>query len=972
MLRQRSGWSVGIRATVRRLTTKSAPKNEIKYTSTIYLPKTKFAARLSAEKRAEVEGQLRKNCLNELYCWNRGALPAEREFTLHDGPPYANGDLHMGHAVNKILKDLILKHKIISGTRVHYVPGWDCHGLPIELKALEAFNRKKSKTSEKDQNSVFHIRETARRFALDTITKQKSAFESWGITGAWNDSVQGYYRTLDPSYIRSQLRLFHELYQRKLIYRDLKPVYWSPSSQSALAEAELEYDEAHKSPSLYLKLTLENSGSRCAAIEQLRLNGSDVYAVVWTTTPWTLPANQAICYNPALEYSLVRSSSGDVLLIGKDLTDYLAQQLETTLSVLQTIPGTELHSLRYHHPLQPAELLPFLPAAHVKAEKGTGLVHTAPAHGPEDFLVCLEQQIPVKSLIDEHGLYNEDAPQFLVRKYALTEGNEMVTKKLANATLKLSTIEHSYPIDWRTKQPVMLRASNQWFINTNTLKQEALDAVKTVEIYPRTSSEVSKKVLEGQLRKRPYWCISRQRAWGVPIPVLYDTVTKQPIVHKLLLDAIEERLLKESTMDFWWTAPLEELVSAEMLNQLGTSYDKLEKGQDILDIWFDSGVSWLTVLGKDRVADLYLEGVDQFTGWFQSSLLTSVAARGKAPYNAIFVHGFAVDENGMKMSKSLGNVICPKQIVQRYGCDALRWWVCCHAIQNTSIPVSHKLLGSSAESVQKLRGILKFLLGIVAPDGADSVKTNTIEKSLLCHVDRYYLGQLEEFHRQVFELYESYQHNRATAVILNFCISTLSGLYLHVIKDRLYCGSKEEHNNLRAILDRTYRVVSKVLWPIIPFLVEESWTYYDRDQFYKSAHHISNTTQVPAAQTVTAIECALDLRHAVYQQAQLNVNTWLLELAVECTGSDLALLTLLHPKLDQRECETELCEMLQVGSVVLREGSSSNNRFAITVTKSDQPLCQRCRRFLLVNLDGDCAGPTCARCNAILNKQPGQ
>uniref|UniRef100_A0A182QG18 isoleucine--tRNA ligase n=1 Tax=Anopheles farauti TaxID=69004 RepID=A0A182QG18_9DIPT len=971
MFQQRLAWIAGFRANQRCFSTKSVPKAEIKYTSTINLPKTKFPARLSAEKRAEIEQQLRKTSLNKLYSWNRRALPAEHEFILHDGPPYANGDLHMGHAVNKILKDLILKHKIISGTRVHYVPGWDCHGLPIELKALEAFHRRKNKGAGKDptvRSSAHEIRTIARQFALETIAKQKDGFESWGVTGAWSDEAEGYYRTLDPRYIRAQLRLFYELYERKLIYRDLKPVYWSPSSQSALAEAELEYDEEHQSPSLYLKLALENRGASCTAIDQQQLgNRAEIYAAIWTTTPWTLPANQAICYNPALAYSLVQSTSGDILLVGHDLIDYLSEQLERKFTVLQTLPGTALQSLRYHHPLNREEILPFLPAAHVKAEKGTGLVHTAPAHGPDDFLVCLQRNIPIKNLINEHGLYNEQAPSFLRGKYALTEGNQLVTNELSKTTLKLGTLVHSYPIDWRTKQPVMLRASDQWFIDTNGLKGRALEEVRSVEIFPRTSADVSKKVIEGQLQKRPYWCISRQRAWGVPIPVLYDSVTNVPIANKSLLAVIEDRLAKESSIDFWWTAPLEELVPAKLLEQLGyESCEQLEKGKDILDIWFDSGVSWLTVLGKDRTADLYLEGVDQFTGWFQSSLLTSVAARDKAPYKAIFVHGFAVDEHGMKMSKSLGNVICPKQIASRYGCDALRWWVTAHSIQNTSIPVSHKLLESSAENVQKMRGILKFLLGVIAPSGSERGKvTHTIQNSCLHHVDRYFLEQLEKFARNVHELYDSYQYNKATAVILNFCLSTLSGLYLHVIKDRLYCGSREEHANLKAVLDHTYHVLSKALWPIVPFLIEESWTYYEKDAFYSSPRRAqSNISFQPVPQSVQAVECALDLRHAIYQQAQLNVNTWLLELEVRCNGNDLSLLSVLHPTLERPESSSELCELLQIGAVNLREGTAGESRFAISVAKSDKPLCQRCRRFLLPSAEH----LTCDRCSTILHK----
>ncbi|XP_052863761.1 isoleucine--tRNA ligase, mitochondrial [Anopheles cruzii] len=980
MLQNRYGFprlATGFRSTGRYFATKNVAKEEIKYTNTINLPKTKFPTRLSAAKRSDVEERLRRKCFSELYAWNLSALPVENEFVLHDGPPYANGDLHMGHAVNKILKDLILKHKIISGTRVHYVPGWDCHGLPIELKALNAFGSKGKHSSEEYHRSAPEIRDNARRFALETINRQRDAFESWSVTAAWNQAGTGFYRTLDPTYIREQLRLFYELHERNLIYRDLKPVYWSPSSRSALAEAELEYDEDHVSPSMYLKLRLVDRGTNCHGIDRTALPNAEVYAVIWTTTPWTLPANQAICYNPSLEYCLVRSAAGEILLVGKDLVAYLSEQLGQHFEVLQTVSRSELGSLRYHHPLNNDELLPFLPAAHVKAEKGTGLVHTAPAHGPDDFLVCLEHQIPVKSLIDENGCYNDRAPASLVGSFALTEGNRIVTEELGDATLKLASIEHSYPIDWRTKQPVMLRASNQWFIDTNSLKQSALEAVRDVEIFPRTSADVSKRVLEGQLRKRPYWCISRQRAWGVPIPVLYDVRTKNPIVHRSLLAAIETRLMKDSSIDFWWTTPASELVSEELLKDLPveTTREHLVKGNDILDIWFDSGVSWRTVLGRDRVADLYLEGIDQFTGWFQSSLLTSVADRGHAPYKAIFVHGFAVDENGLKMSKSLGNIISPADIITQYGCDTLRWWVCAHAIQNTSIPVSHKLLASSGESIQKLRGILKFLLGVVAPGGVPLEKDERHVLQCDMHIDRYYVQQLNDFHRTVFELYDSYQHNRATATILNFCLSTLSGLYLHVIKDRLYCGTEEEHAHVATILTHTYRTLCQVLWPIVPFLVEESWTFFGTDHFYRCCASLTSALSPPVDcdQSTAIIERALMLRHAVYQQAQLNVNTWLLQLTVECTDDeDYRLLSAIHPTEGRPDSTTELCELLQVASVELlprrRENTTESiERFAVTVTKSDQSLCPRCRRHL--QRDSHDPSCVCERCDAVLRSQ---
>ncbi|XP_065080338.1 isoleucine--tRNA ligase, mitochondrial [Ochlerotatus camptorhynchus] len=955
----RSGHKLGLTRLIRNLSSKSAPKEEIKFTSTINLPKTKFPTRLSADKRSAVQDRLRKTCFSELYAWQRENLPEGKEFVLHDGPPYANGDLHMGHAVNKILKDLILKHKIVAGTKVHYVPGWDCHGLPIELKALEAYGRKKNGKGER--LDPLKVRELARKFALETIEKQKEEFEQWGVTADWSRR-ESWYRTLDVGYISAQLRLFRELFEKGLIYRDVKPVYWSPSSRSALAEAELEYDEAHRSPSLYLKMRISR-GEGCPEIKAKLDSGVQISAVIWTTTPWTLPANQAICFNPNLDYSLVRSEgSEELLLVGSDLIPYLSEQLQTILEKVASVGGSQLESVRYRHPII-GEELPFLPGDHVKAEKGTGLVHTAPAHGPDDFLVFLEHKIPIKSLIDEAGCYNHQAPDFLRSKFALTDGNRLILDRLQDDTVTCGNIEHSYPIDWRTKKPVMLRASDQWFINTDRLKESALKAVEQVDIFPHTSADVSKKVLRGQLQKRPYWCISRQRAWGVPIPVVYEKRSKKPIVHPAIVENLCAMLEKTGSIDFWWKSDVAELVPPQVLSELNLKPEDLEKGSDILDIWFDSGISWLSVLGRDRRADLYLEGLDQFTGWFQSSLLTSVAARDESPYRAVFVHGFAVDEKGMKMSKSLGNIISPKDIVKQYGCDTLRWWVAAHAIQNTSIPVSHKLLGSSAESLQKIRGIMKYLLGVTADR-----EERKINPSDLALVDQYFLHQLQQFHDAVFSLFESYQYNKASANILTFCVSTLSGFYLHLIKDRLYCGSDEQYRNLQAIINQTLVVLCKVLWPIAPFLVEESWSYHASEPFFKSCRGRTHFPQLEDnASSAAIIEQALDLKRQVFQQQQLDVNTWLLAVEATVPKENLSLLRKLHPTtLDQSEANSELCEILQVGSLTLREGpvDSEHQHRLVKVSKLERQLCARCRRFTVQ--PGRAGSLLCDRCETVL------
>lgn len=434
---------------------------------------------------------------------------------MHDGPPYANGETHIGHAVNKILKDFVIKSKVaMERRRVHFRPGWDCHGLPIELKAL----------SNALTSPPMVVREKARKFALSTMEKQRQDFRDWGVAANWRQDT---YKTIDKSYVMKQIQLFYELYRKGLIFRDLKPVYWSASSKTALAEAELEYDPAFKSPSLYIRLKLV---TKPAVMERF----SDVYAVIWTTTPWTLPSNQAVCYNPKLKYSIVElgDDSSVKYLIGSSLIEAFCKETSKDVRILQEIAGTELESCTYEHPVTPSTPLPFLAADHVQDSKGTGLVHTAPAHGLEDYLICLSHKIPTKCFVDEFARYNEDAPAFLQGKSVLEDGNATVLDHVKRDVLHLSELTHSYPIDWRTKKPVIFRASHQWFIDTDKIKEKAAREVENVKLFPKSVSDTHKSTLVAQLMKRPYWCISRQRCWGVPIPAFYDKSDEKVLIEE--------------------------------------------------------------------------------------------------------------------------------------------------------------------------------------------------------------------------------------------------------------------------------------------------------------------------------------------------------------------------------------------------------------------------------------------------------
>ncbi|KAH8392050.1 hypothetical protein KR200_009990 [Drosophila serrata] len=924
---------------------KAARKDAKKYTDTINLPRTKFPNRLTAAKREEQERLVLEKKIAVSYEYQeqeqqQGVDKRTPTFVLHDGPPYANGQLHMGHAVNKILKDVTLRQRVAHGQQVNYIPGWDCHGLPIELKA----------TSAAPGQNAQEIRQKSRAFALEAIQSQKDEFSSWGILANWRKN--DIYMTFQPEFVVNQLQMFYDLYERGLVYRDLKPVYWSPSSRTALAEAELEYDPSHISPSVYVRFALNPNGL------DLDVKYKRIYALVWTTTPWTLPSNQAICYNESLEYVLVRlqdHSTDELYLMAKALMADFEASAQLKCEVIQTLSGSSLGKLTYKHPIDQEKAdLPFFDASHVQDSKGTGLVHTAPAHGPEDFLVSLARKIPVKCLVNKEGIYTKEAPSFLRGQSVLDQGNPLVLQHIAKDVVHSAKLEHSYPIDWRTKQPVIIRASEQWFINTEKLKTPAAEALEKVEIYPRTNAEASKRALLTQLQKRPYWCISRQRAWGVPIPVLYSRESGKVVINSALIEHFCQLLRQEGSIDFWWVKPIEELVPAHIATELGYEVKDLVKGSDILDIWFDSGSTWSAVLKNDKVADLYLEGYDQFTGWFQSSLLMSIAARGCAPYKALFVHGFTVDEKGYKMSKSLGNVISPKQITKKYGTDALRWWVASHGTQHMSITVSDKLLQQAAENVSKMRGTLRYLKGVIGEKGADQEQQLLPDRSYL---NRYLLSQLVEFESEVSKLYNAYEYNRVVACIQNFVANQVSAVYVHLIKDRLYCGNDQELLAIRQTLTQCYRQLCKSLWPIVPFLVEESWSYYDVSGGAFHEQRVGAKAEWEDRKATEIVHAALDVKRLINQQAG-EVNTWHLDVTIK--GSKLKLLQELHPVLGEPLSNSELCELLQVGSVCLEEADNSD--LSLTITNLQTTLCPRCRRYSLHDDEQE----TCKRCSVVM------
>ncbi|XP_017331151.1 isoleucine--tRNA ligase, mitochondrial isoform X2 [Ictalurus punctatus] len=787
------------------------------YRHTVQLPRTDFPMKLSGQKLLDLELKIQQESgFDQLYTWQR-LRKAKKEFCLHDGPPYANGDAHVGHALNKILKDIRNRFEMLRGRKVSYVPGWDCHGLPIELKALGELDA--------THLSPLQIRQKAREFAESAVASQRAAFERWGVMADWENC----YYTFNGPYEAAQLRVFQDMHGKGLIYQDYKPVFWSPSSRTALAEAELEYNSEHVSTAVYATFPVNTFPPKLAT--SLGEMGK-VCVLVWTTQPWTIPANQAVCFMPKAQYSLVkRSDNEQLLLVATERIANLSTVLSTELQNLATFTGADLEGGVCQHPTIPGKEVPLLPANHVTMAKGTGLVHTAPAHGMEDYSVASHFNLPVECMVDEEGRFTEAAGADLQGQSVLEEGTSTVISMLrsAGALLKEESCVHSYPYDWRSKKPVLIRASKQWFINTAGLKNAAKEALQKVRVMP----ESARASLLAMLDRRTYWCISRQRSWGVPIPVFYHKQTGEPLVNKHTVAHVAS-VFAEKGSDSWWVEPLETLLPPDVLkkSKAGAVTDYV-RGEDVLDIWFDSGTSWAAVLqDADPRADVYVEGKDQIGGWFQSSLLTSVAVRNKAPYRALVVHGFVLSEKGEKMSKSLGNVVDPNVVINGgtdsalsppYGADVLRWWV---AESNvfSEVQIGPKALNAARENINKLRNTLRFLLGNL--QGFDP-RSHAVDSKDMHYIDQYLLHLLREYSIKVTDAYSEFDCGRVIRLLQAFITRDLSSFYFSIIKDRLYCDAENSlgRRSCQTVLEEILDGVTRSIAPILPHLAEEVYQH---------------------------------------------------------------------------------------------------------------------------------------------------
>ncbi|HEO8420695.1 TPA: isoleucine--tRNA ligase [Yersinia enterocolitica] len=768
----------------------------MEYKDTLLMPKTAFPMRGNLPNR-EPDMQAKWKEMN-IYEKVQNRTKGRPMFVLHDGPPYANGDIHIGHALNKILKDFIVRYKSMTGFQAPYVPGWDTHGLPIEQALTNKGVKRKEMT-------IAEFRKLCEEYALEQIDSQREQFKRLGVRGDWENP----YITLKPAYEAQQIKVFGEMAKKGYIYKGKKPVYWSPTSESALAEAEIEYKDK-KSASIFVGFKVKDGKGVLA---------EDVQIVIWTTTPWTIPANLGISVHPTLTYVVVEEK-GNRYLVAQDLLESVKTEIGwEEANVVQEVKGAELEYIIATHPIYGRDSLVML-GEHVTTDAGTGCVHTAPGHGEDDFLVGQKYGLEVLCPVDDKGVMTEEAPGFEGLFY--DKANKPITEKLeeVGALLKLQFITHSYPHDWRTKKPVIFRATAQWFASIKDFRNELLDAVKETQWVPAWGETR----LYNMVRDRGDWCISRQRAWGVPIPVFYAE-NGESIITDVTIEHISH-LFRENGSNIWFEKSAKELLP-EGFTHPGSPNGEFTKETDIMDVWFDSGSSHQAVLLErddlQRPADLYLEGSDQYRGWFNSSLSTGVAVTGKAPYKAVLSHGFVLDGEGRKMSKSLGNVMVPAKVMNQLGADILRLWVASVDFQ-ADVRVSDAILKQVTEGYRKIRNTFRFLLGNLADFNPE---TDALAYAELREVDQFMMIKLNKLIKSVTESYDKYEFSTIYHNINNFCTLDLSSFYLDFSKDVLYieATNNKERRAIQTVLYESLMSLTKLVAPILPHTADEVWDH---------------------------------------------------------------------------------------------------------------------------------------------------
>jgi isoleucyl-tRNA synthetase len=807
------------------------------YRHTLNLPKTEFPMKANLPKREPEILALWE--AKRIYRQITEAGKGRMKYILHDGPPYANGHIHLGTALNKILKDFVVKSKFMAGFDSRYVPGWDCHGLPVEHEV------EKSLGSKKGDLPIVEIRKRCRDYATQFVGIQREEFKRLGVFGEWEDP----YLTMNFKYQATIVREFGKFLLNGSVYKGKKPVHWCPTCKTALAEAEVKYED-HRSPSIYVKFKMVSAPSRLEGkgkgegdIGDLfpGLKGKPVSVIIWTTTPWTIPANLAIALHPDFTYVGV-DVGGEVYILAEELLESVMGKFGIRqYQLLEKFPGKRLEGFKCRHPFLDRDSLIIL-ASYVTLDAGTGCVHTAPGHGQEDYESGVQYGLEIYSPVDDDGRFTKDV-LFFAGQFVF-DANEAVSKKLAEvgALLKEELMVHSYPHCWRTNDPIIFRATEQWFISMEKteLRKNALKAINEVTWIPPWGRDR----IYGMVENRPDWCISRQRAWGIPITVFYCTACKQPLVNQGTIDHIV-RLFEEKGADIWFEEGVNHLLpqNAQCAQCGGKDF---MKEMDILDVWFDSGVSYAAVLEKRKdlefPASLYLEGSDQHRGWFHSSLLTSVGTRGRAPYLSVLTHGFFVDGEGKKMSKSSGNVIASEEVIGQLGADVLRLWVAGEDYRD-DIKISNEILKRLADAYFRIRNTYRFLLGNLYDFDPEKDRVPYHE---LHEIDQWALHQLQKLIGRVREAYERFEFHVVYHSVQNFCAVEMSALYFDILKDRLYTFSpnSQGRKSAQTTLDEILKALTCLMAPILPFSTEEVWKYIPQEEGKKESVHLASFPEV--------------------------------------------------------------------------------------------------------------------------------
>ena len=921
----------------------------MKLKETLHLGKTGFPMRGNLPNR---EGEWQKEWdEKDLYGQRQKLNEGKPSFVLHDGPPYANGNIHLGHSLNKISKDIIIRSKSMSGFRSPFVPGWDTHVLPIEqVLAKQGVKRK--------EMDIVAYRKLCHDYALSQVDKQRADFKRLGVSGDW----QHPYVTLTPDYEAAQIRVFGKMAEKGYIYKGLKPIYWSPSSESSLAEAEIEYHDV-KSPSIYVAFKV---------VDGKDLLDTDTSFIIWTTTPWTLPANLGISANPDFDYVQIKAD-GRKFVVAKDLLETVTKEIGwENVEVLQEFKGEVLDLMTAQHPFYDRTSLLML-GDHVTLDAGTGLVHTAPGHGEEDYIVGKKYGLDVLSPLDSRGCYTAEAPGFEGMFY--DKANPIVTKMLEEngSLLKLDFFTHSYPHDWRTKKPVIYRATPQWFASIDKFRQDILDEVEKVDwIIPW-----GKTRLYNMIRDRGDWVISRQRAWGVPLPVFYAENGEAILTHETIEHVAE--LFAEYGSNVWFEREAKDLLP-EGFTHPGSPNGIFTKETDIMDVWFDSGSSHEGVL-RNRPelkfpADMYLEGSDQYRGWFNSSITTSVAINGVAPYKAVLSQGFTLDGEGRKMSKSLGNTIVPETVIKQMGADILRLWVS-SVDYESDVRVSMDILAQVSEVYRKIRNTMRFLLANTTDFDPE---VNRVAYEDLRSVDKYMMIRLNQTIEQIRkEGYDKYNFLHIYRTVVNFLTVDLSSFYLDFAKDVVYIEAADNHERrcMQTVFYDTAVALTKLLTPIIPHTAEEIWSYLkEEEEYVQLAEFPEVETFANQEELLDMWKAFMDFRDDVLKALEVARNEKLIGKSMEAKVTVYpneqvrALLTALNANLPQLLIiSPDFFIVSKEGPASAPEAAQKFEDAAILVERAEGHVCDRCRQVKAKLSDHEHLEHVCEHCAEVIESE---